>query len=416
MATASSAERDKDNDQHLRMAEEMQGRYAPVIRTIHDSPIKAVMFLTGGASQALGWLLSEPGASQTVLECQVPYCTSATVKLLPQEPEQFCSRETAVALALEAHRHAASLSSLGTPVVGLAATCGLISGPKPKRGDHRVWVAVHGNGVTTTYGLNLAKGARSRVGEDLIASQVVLKALADSCELGDDCSVPIDLLKGDITEELQVQKLEEEGPLEQLLAGKVKTVEYSGGRVLIDSPRPGLAYMSGSFNPLHEGHEKVLSTACEMLGREGCFELAVCNADKGALSQDVVESRIKQFVDRSCPIVLTMEPFFTGKAEVFHDSVFVVGYDTAIRLVNTKYYKSSEVEMARQFARLEARGCSFAVAGRLDGDTFRGLEDMQVPEFLKPVFQLSIPEEKLRVDISSTEIRKRMAAEQTGSK
>lgn len=116
--------------------------------------------------------------------------------------------------------------------------------------------------------------------------------------------------------------------------------------------------------------------------------------------------------------------------------------------------------MARQFARLEGLGCSFAVAGRLVGNEFLGLENIQacqgtalsidafcisqclwtwplgrilyfsttlyegadptaaqrhqVPEHLKGLFSLSIPESKLRVDISSTAIRARMEAEARG--
>ena len=32
-------------------------------------------------------------------------------------------------------------------------------------------------------------------------------------------------------------------------------------------------------------------------------------------------------------------PLFTNKAELFRDSAFVVGYDTAVRLIDPKYYK-----------------------------------------------------------------------------
>jgi hypothetical protein len=44
-----------------------------------------------------------------------------------------------------------------------------------------------------------------------------------------------------------------EDPLAALLAGQVQCVEYSGGRVLVDTPRRGKAVLPGSFNPLHVG-------------------------------------------------------------------------------------------------------------------------------------------------------------------
>ena len=50
-----------------------------------------------------------------------------------------------------------------------------------------------------------------------------------------------------------VQSVEE--PLQDLLDGRARSVEYSGGQVIVDAPRRGRAYLPGSFNPLHEGHK-----------------------------------------------------------------------------------------------------------------------------------------------------------------
>ena len=167
--------------------------------------------------QALGWLLSESGASGTILECRVPYCAEATIELLGrvrglnwgprrlprpnssacgknethppfvplrcalpcalscQVPEQFCSSETAVALSRAALRRAAALSSFGARIVGVAATCNLISGAAaPKRGDHRAWVAVSGAQGTRVVGVKMTKGARTRLGEDILSSQILV--------------------------------------------------------------------------------------------------------------------------------------------------------------------------------------------------------------------------------------------------
>ncbi len=42
-----------------------------------------------------------------------------------QEPEQYCSQRTAVDMAVAAYRRAAQLTSFGTHVLGVGATCAL---------------------------------------------------------------------------------------------------------------------------------------------------------------------------------------------------------------------------------------------------------------------------------------------------
>ena len=49
-------------------------------------------------------------------------------------------------------------------------------------------------------------------------------------------------------------------------------------------------------------------------------------------------------------------PLFTLKAKLYPCSTFVVGWDTAVRLVMPKYY-DGEVGMYSQFAELRVRGC-----------------------------------------------------------
>lgn len=75
--------------------------------------------------QAIGALVSVPGASNTVLDARVPYANSATVDLLGSEPESMCSRTTAELLAKRAYERAAQLSSPGEPIIGIACTASL---------------------------------------------------------------------------------------------------------------------------------------------------------------------------------------------------------------------------------------------------------------------------------------------------
>ena len=53
---------------------------------------------------------------------------------------------------------------------------------------------------------------------------------------------------------MQVSEESSDDPLAGVLAGHIRSVEYSGGQVLVDAPRRGRIYLPGSFNPLHDGH------------------------------------------------------------------------------------------------------------------------------------------------------------------
>ena len=70
---------------------------------------------------------------------------------------------------------------------------------------------------------------------------------------------------------------------------------------------------------------------------------------------------------------------YVEKAQLFAKSRFVVGYDTAIRLVMPKYY-GGHTNMLLELAALHYRGCKFLVAGRAgDNGEFLQLRDVKIP-------------------------------------
>ena len=70
---------------------------------------------------------------------------------------------------------------------------------------------------------------------------------------------------------------------------------------------------------------------------------------------------------------------YVEKARLFAKSKFVVGYDTAIRLVMPKYY-GGHVKMLLELTALHHRGCQFLVAGRTgDNGKFLTLKDVEIP-------------------------------------
>jgi hypothetical protein len=99
-------------------------------------------------------------------------------------------------------------------------------------------------------------------------------------------------------------------------------------------------------------------------------------------------------------------PTFVQKARLFPGTTFVVGFDTAERILQTRFYHDSEEERAQALETIQQQECRFLVAGRVDEDgLFREADTLPVPAAFRELFY-PIPAEIFRRDISSTEIRR----------
>ena len=67
-----------------------------IIQNIHDSPYQAVITIAGAGSQALTWILTEPGASKTILEINVPYSTKSLNDYLGEPQNKMVSEKVAI--------------------------------------------------------------------------------------------------------------------------------------------------------------------------------------------------------------------------------------------------------------------------------------------------------------------------------
>jgi hypothetical protein len=168
-------------------------------------------------------------------------------------------------------------------------------------------------------------------------------------------------------------------------------------------PRP-LALLPGSFNPLHRGHVELAAVAAARLGVPVHFELSIANVDKPDIPAAVAERRVAQFTAIG-PVWLTRAATFEAKAALFPGAAFVLGWDTAVRLIDPRYYAG---ESARDAAlrRMRDAGCRIVVGGRLDtAGTFRIWERGLAPEEFEPLF-MCLSEGDFRVDESSTALRR----------
>ncbi len=370
-----------------------------LILALHQSSCCCVLVTTGGGASAASWLLAVPGASRTILEVVTPYSEAALCQFLGKRPDGFCTAQTAVDLAEAASTRGLSLYSGGL-LAGIGCTASLAT-DRPKRGDHRFHAAIAIEHKVLLAGLTFEKDARSRAEEESIVSRAILNLLAEAAGIKTRLALP--LRPGEVLEHAVLDRGSVLAPFLRTELSRICALE--DGRLSADAPASGVL-MSGSFNPLHDAHCDLFRFATEHLGVPGAFELSVTNVDKPPLVLGEIRRRLKQFHCRT-PVWLTHAPTFVEKSKLFPNCVFVIGYDTAARLVLPQYYDKLSGGMDAAIAELRRHGGKFLVAARANPDgVLLGLEDLVIPDCFQGLLE-GIPKSRFHNPLSSTELRKR---------
>ncbi len=371
-----------------------------IVKAIHSSPARVVLVAAGAGTRALSDLLGVAGASRTLLESLIPYSETAFTEFLGQTPDQFVAADTARLLAGRAFTRARWLEAAtgNHPVIGLACTATIIT-DRPKRGKHRAHIAAWQTDKLVSHSLQLHKGARDRAGEEYLVSRIMLNSLAQSAGIDYQLSIPLG--DGDL---LEVETRDFSQIAHQLHRGKIDYFCVEDNGRIHTNTAPRYALLCGSFDPLHDGHLRMAHTAARMLEQPVAFELSAANVDKPPLSPAPILARIAQFAGR-WPIVASNAPSFVEKAHLYPGTPFIVGYDTAERILQTHYYQNSQKKLLESLSKIREQGCHFLVAGRVNQEgRFLQLDNLDIPESFQNLFH-AIPATQFRKDISSSQLR-----------
>lgn len=360
-----------------------------------------VMITAGGGSAAIPALVTLPGASTVVLEAIVPSARAATDALLGGPQESYCSSRAARRLAMAAWERCRGQGAAIDAAVGVACTASLAT-TVPKRGDHRIVVAVQTLGETSVATLGLVKGARSRRDEETIAATLILERLG--AFVGTSPSVDEQLASLLRTEErVVVEQQRAPAAWQSILSG-------TSGRVRLSGPDGGLgpapagreAIFPGSFDPLHDGHRAMARIGARITGLPVAYELSIRNVEKPALDFLEITARAGGF-DGSAAW-LTSAPTFVEKLSLFPGAPFLVGADTFVRLGNPRYYGGSTDRAAAAVDRIARESGGLIVFGRVRDGQFTEPARLDAPQALRAIARF-VTEEEFRADISSTSLR-----------
>ena len=282
-------------------------------------------------------------------------------------------------------------------IIGVSCT-GAISTNRKRRGDNQAFVGLWGARLKYVAHLILEKGDRSRVEEEELVSSLIVQCIEKKLLGNSLLNVELNKL-----ESVSVDETEFSSDLDSLVNGHISSITSLGTNLVgLDKSFKG-GILSGSFNPIHQGHIELSKIASDILEAPVAFEISVTNVDKPLLQADEIKKRVSQF-ERSETVILTCAPLFAEKSGIFQNSTFIIGNDTALRIVDPKYYDNDVQNMYTSLQKVKDNKCDFLVAGRLQNSEFKTISDMAIPEAFISLFQ-GIPESQFRMDLSSSELR-----------
>lgn len=350
-----------------------------LIEHIHAAVGEFCLAITGGGMSAASALFSVAGASASVLEVSMPYHAASLRQYLAARQDQGCTTHTARAMAMAAYLRANTMQTQG-PLFGLGCTAAIATN-RQRRGTDRCHIAVQSATQTLSWDIEFDKSL-TRHQQEASCSELIINAMAQALQLTEDTS---NSLAGKA--------------VRQSLDAPLGWCELLSGRRKSTAERSYTGIFPGAFNPLHEGHERMMAVANRMLDSDCALEVSIRNVDKPPL--DYLSMAERQ--DDRYAVVFSNAPTFLEKSAIFPASTFIVGLDTLLRIDEPRYY-GSEKDRDDAISTMASRGNRFLVFGRLHDGHFQTLSAVTVSKALRQLCT-EVPESEFRVDISSSALR-----------
>lgn len=317
---------------------------------INKTSTRAVIIATGGGTGIFPLLLERGGGSSTLLSGMIPYAQEETIGIMAGKPDKFVSEQTARSLAMAAYMKALKLRTEDYPVVGLACTASLQTIPASEEREgrkHSIFVAMQTatKTVAVTFEIEQYKppkidhgfsgymdttGIFYRQVEEEQCVLALLNLLAEGCDLECEPATSEANLKFTVT-----RKEREDEVFGKLLAKSLSKVVYPGK----GGENPKIIF-PGSFNPVHKAHLEmvdIIRNKENLRDKTIGFEISMFNVDKPPVDFISLRERVEQFEALGETVIITNAPTFIEKSNMFPHKSFIVGYDTAVRILDPRY-------------------------------------------------------------------------------
>jgi nicotinamide mononucleotide (NMN) deamidase PncC len=382
------AKRKLSYDDFISLAKNIAARFSRDTDAIKilDATKRIYIASTGAGAGLQSLLWSVPGISKVLIGASFPYAEEATNHFLGFKPESYCSKHTAICMALEAYYRAIQTGNALAVGLGLTAS---VASRESHRGDHRVFISTVTNNGCWIYTATLVKGsgpeARKRDGDT--CDTLGMAALLEAVGLEDTTNIEPSLLsfeKRECTKEA----------MDVLLEYPLFTA--SGKRQKAPSNGNGVVLFPGAFNPPHEGHYWMARE------HQATFHITRDTPHKPTLGIAEVLQRAK-LLEGYNRLFTTGDPLYIDKARRFPGSTILVGVDAIQRMLDPNWGPDVP-EMLNTFRSL---GIRFLVADRmLDGklitlDDITGAPKDICQRILRPAQHLAMSSTKIREAVNA---------------
>jgi nicotinic acid mononucleotide adenylyltransferase len=368
-----------------------------LVELANRNDINVFVYATGAGSGIQKQIWNTVGCSSFFVGAAFPYASKLSAKALGYKPEQFVSAEMSIDFAMSAYIQA---FEFGKKCIGIGLTASVASN-RMHRGDHRIFVSAFSEeGCFTTYAV-LAKGvgAEARSVDGSISDDLAIAAILHAAGYNNVLS------KDD-----NIHHFDSNSPALQSIYSKPYFNKLGQRLLLSELNTDNIVFYPGNFNPIHEGHlgasQAVLNTIASRFGKrkDVVFTTTMDPPHKKALSAAEVLQRAAALQGHDF-LVTTNDARYIDKARAYPGASFIIGADALIRMLDPKWGIATQ-DLLDEFTKLNT---TFFVLGRLIDGRFLTLHDIedQFPILYK--YQKTFEPVAGRWDISSTEIRNKLA-------